>query len=152
MSEPPGQDNGRPAGEPGQAGSSYPQPYGQPPGYPPAGPGGPPAYYYPPAVPNHPKATLALVLGLVSVVGGFGLCGVPLLVSPFAWVIGHRVLNEIRASRGHLAGEGSAQAGMVLGIIGTVLLALWAVGVVLLVVVGLAADFGDLATPSGRSV
>jgi hypothetical protein len=176
MSDHPGEDPGRPPSEPssGEQGPSYPPPPGQqpppqpgygqpgyggypPPGYPayppPAGPhpGGPPAYY-PPAVPHHPKATTALVLGLVSVVGGLSFCGIPLLVSPFAWVTGHRVLDEIRASRGQLAGESSAQAGMVLGIIGSVLLVIWLLVVALMVLGFATADFEHLTTPNGHSV
>jgi hypothetical protein len=91
------------------------------------------------------------VLGLVSVVGGLSVCGIPLLVSPFAWVTGHRVLNEIRASRGHLSGEASAQAGMVLGIIGTVLLVIWLIAIALLVI-GFEASYSGVATPVGPSV
>jgi len=157
---PPGQ---QPPPQPGYGQPPYGQPpYGQPGygGYPPPGypayppgaphPAGPPAQYYPPAVPNHPKATTALVLGLVSVVGGLSFCGIPLLVSPFAWVTGHRVVNEIRASRGHLAGESSAQAGMVLGIIGSVLLVIWLIVVALLVLGFATSDFGTLETPGGH--
>ena len=74
--------------------------------------------------PDHPQSTLALVLGLVGVVGAFIFCGVPLVVSPFAWALGHNALKEIRASQGRLGGESQARAGMILGIIGTVLLIL----------------------------
>lgn len=170
-SEPPSGDQGpgqgmppRPPQGPGQ-GPSYPPPGQQPPspqpgygqqgygGYPPSGyPAYPPARYYPPAAPHHPKATTALVLGLVSVVGGLSLCGLPLVVSPFAWVTGHRVLNEIRAARGQLAGESSAQAGMVLGIIGSVLLVIWLLVIALMVLGFATADFEHLATPNGHPV
>jgi len=95
-----GQEYGRPAGQPG------------PPGY---GGGSTPAYHY--AAPDHPKATTSLVLGILGVV----LCQV---LGPFAWVIGKRTLGEIDASHGRLGGRGQAQAGYVLGIVGTVLLAL----------------------------
>ncbi len=170
MSDHPGEDSGRSPGEPVQGPPGYdgsptpssapppgPPPASPPPGYPafppPGHPAGPPAPgYYPPAVPTHPKATLALVLGLVAVVGGLAACGLPLLVSPFAWVTGHRVLNEIRASRGQLGGEASAQAGMVLGIIGTVLLVLWLIVVALMVIGFAMADFEHLAAPRGHSV
>jgi hypothetical protein len=80
-------------------------PYGQQPGY--------PVRY----APDHPKATTALVLGILGVV----VCGV---IAPFAWRIGKRTVDEIDASHGQLGGRGSAQAGYVLGIIGTVLLGL----------------------------
>ncbi|RNL81069.1 DUF4190 domain-containing protein [Nocardioides marmorisolisilvae] len=83
--------------------------------------------------PDHPKATTALVLGLVSVVGGL-MCGLPLIAAPFAWVTGMRARREIRESNGQLGGDGSAQAGMILGIVGTVLLTLALIGVILLIV------------------
>ena len=102
------------------------QPYGQ-------------QYGYTYQVPNHPQATTALVLGLVGLIGGC-LCGLPLLVAPFAWAIGARARREIAASHGQLGGAGNAQAGFVMGIIGTVLLVLAVIGVVLLVVVGLATE------------
>jgi Domain of unknown function (DUF4190) len=101
----------------------YQQQYQQP--YPPQG--------YPVAyAPEHPKATTALVLGILGVV----LCQV---LAPFAWRIGKRTRDEIDASQGRLAGRGSAQAGYILGIVGTVLLGfvvLYLVFVVGLVVVG----------------
>jgi hypothetical protein len=95
----------------------YGQPqYGQPPyGQPPYGPPGyGPQFAY---APDHPKSTTALVLGILGVV----LCQ---FIAPFAWLIGKRTVDEIDASRGGLGGRGSAQAGYVLGIVGTVLLGL----------------------------
>lgn len=65
--------------------------------------------------PKHPKATTALVLGILSLV----VCGV---LAPFAWVIGGRAVAEIDANPGAYEGRGEAQAGRILGIIGTVLL------------------------------
>lgn len=79
--------------------------------------------YGPPA--NHKNATLALVLGIISLV----ICG---FVGPFAWVIGKRAMDEIDASGGRLGGRGMAQAGYILGIIATVLLAIGIVVVVVL--------------------
>jgi len=81
-----------------------PPPYGPPPGYPPMG-----------YAPDHPKATTSLVLGILGVV----VCG---FIAPFAWRMGKRTVAEIDASQGQLGGRGSAQAGYVLGLIGTVLL------------------------------
>ncbi len=96
--------------------------YGQPPyGQPPYGQ--PPVGY----APDHPKATTALVLGILGIV----ICGI---IAPFAWRIGKQTLVEIDGSNGQLGGRGSAQAGYVLGIIGTILL-----GLGLLVAVGLIA-------------
>jgi len=66
---------------------------------------------------------LALVLGLVSVCGAFA-CLVPILASPFAWYIGAKACREIDREPGRWSGRGEAKAGMVLGIVGTVLMVL----------------------------
>jgi Domain of unknown function (DUF4190) len=115
------------------------QPYGQPPsgqyGQPPYGQ---PAYGQSPYgqspmgyAPDHPKATTALVLGILGLV----VCG---LIAPFAWRIGRRTLDEIDGSHGQLGGRGTAQAGYVLGIIGTVVLLLGLLGGLLLVALSIA--------------
>lgn len=79
---------------------------------------------------DHPKATTCLVLGILGIV----ICG---LIAPFAWVTSKRTLGEIDASQGRLGGRGSAQAGYVLGIIGTVLLGLGFLFLILLLGIGL---------------
>jgi hypothetical protein len=97
----------------------YGQGYGQQPVY-----GYPGAGYVPmPQVADHPQATQAMVLGLIGLVGSF-LCWLPILLSPFAWVVGARAKREIDASGGMLGGRDKAMVGMVTGIIGTVLLTL----------------------------
>jgi hypothetical protein len=145
-----------PYGQPGYAQPPYGQPYGQPTyGYPPpggqsgppvGGPAGYPPYAFTPPRPNHPQSTLALVLGIAGLALGF-MCGVGFLASPFAWGVGHHALSEIRASHGRLGGEGSAKAGMVMGIVGTALLA---IGVLILIVIGIVALASD--TSSGSNV
>jgi hypothetical protein len=114
-------------GQPGQPGSEQPgyweqqpppaqynQPvYGQQPDYGQQQPYGQPAY----APPDHPKATTSLILGILGIV----LCSI---LAPFAWRIGKRTVDEIDASNGQLGGRGSAQAGYIMGIIGTILLGL----------------------------
>ena len=97
------------------------QPVQYPPQYPPHYP--PQSGYYAPGAPvpyapDHPNATTALVLGIVGMV----VCGG--LLSPFAWVIGRKAVREIDASQGALGGRGSAQAGYILGVIGSVMLVL----------------------------
>jgi|SRR5680860_1424396 len=93
--------NQQPPGQPayGQPGYGYPQQ------------GMPPMQY----APDHPKATTALVLGILGVV----VCQV---LGPFAWVVGKKTVDEIDASHGQVGGRGAAQAGYILGIVGTVLL------------------------------
>lgn len=66
-----------------------------------------------------------MVLGILGLV----CCG---LASPFAIWLGRKSLNEIDASGGMLGGRGQAQAGFIMGIIGT---ALWVLGVLFYVLV-----------------
>ncbi len=56
-----------------------------------------------------------LILGILGLV----LCQ---LISPFAWVMGNRVVAEIDASNGQLGGRSQANAGRICGIVGTFLL------------------------------
>jgi hypothetical protein len=96
-------DPGRRPGEHGQ-----PPPYGQP-GY-----GQETPYGYPPRQ-DHPRAILAMILGIVGIL----VCGP---VAPFAWWIGKKAVDEIDASGGRLGGRGMAKAGYIMGVIGTILL------------------------------
>lgn len=66
---------------------------------------------------QHPQAMTVLILGILSVTI-FALCG------PFAWSMGRRTLAEIDAAPPMAyANRSEANVGMVLGIIGTILLA-----------------------------
>jgi hypothetical protein len=121
-----------PAGAQPQQG--YQHPYGQP-GYPQPGYGQGYAAPYPSA-PNHPSANTALVLGIVALGGGF-VCGLPILAGPFAWFMGAKVKREIDADPQRYGGRGEANAGMILGIVATALLALALLAI--LVVVAIAA-------------
>ena len=67
------------------------------------------------AAPDHQQAVLVLILGILGLV----LCQV---ISPFAWVMGNRVVAEIDASNGQLGGRSTANAGRICGIVGTFLL------------------------------
>ena len=77
--------------------------------------------------PEASEATTALVLGILS----FVLCGV---LAPFAWSIGNREVQAIDAGRRPPQNRGTAQAGKILGLIGTILLII-AVAVLVLVAV-----------------
>ena len=83
----------------------------------------PPPGGYPPMPQDHPRAMTSLVLGILGIV----CCG---LVAPVALVMGRNAVREIDASGGRIGGRSTAQVGYILGIIGTVLLAvsiLWAI-------------------------
>jgi uncharacterized Tic20 family protein len=83
-----------------------------------------------PSAPSPPlaeSATPALVVGIFSFF-------VP-IIGPVSIWLGLRAQKEIRDSQGRLSGEGRATAGLVLGVIGTVLLA---VGLLAILAVGLA--------------
>ena len=93
---------------------------------PPPPPGQPPSGNYPPnqygmtpyggfAPPDHQQAVLVLILGILGLV----LCQV---ISPFAWVMGNRVIAEIDASNGQVGGRSTANAGRICGIVGTCLI------------------------------
>ena len=139
---PPPQQPGPPPQQPGpppqQPYPSYGQQgYGQQ-GYPPPGYGyGYPAYTPPP--PKHPQATTAMVLGIVGVAGGL-MCYLPLFVAPFGLYYGRKTMNEIDAAPSQYSGRGEAKAGFILGIIGTVLLAIALAVVILLVVLTFTVD------------
>lgn len=121
-----------PYGQPSQQGYQQPSQQGyQPPPYAAPSYATQPPMGLPVAKPDHPQATLALVLGLVGLAGGLATCGLLFLTSPFAWVIGRRAVREIEASGGQLGGEGSARAGFVTGVIGSILLVLALVAVAL---------------------
>ena len=67
------------------------------------------------AYPESSQATTILVLGILSIV----ICG-PL--GPFAWSMGNKELEAIDAGRRAPQNRGTAKAGRILGIIGTVFL------------------------------
>ena len=130
----------------GQPGPPYQQPYQQQPGgYPQPPYGGylPPSYT--PAPPNEGLAVASMVVGIVSIVLSCGY-GIGLLGSPVALVMGRVSMKRIDRSQGQLGGRGMAQAGFILGIIGTVLLVLALVGLVILIIVAVNGGFDDSYT------
>jgi hypothetical protein len=116
---------------PGQPTYSQP-PYGQAPS-PQVPYGAPQAPAYGAFAPDHPQSTLVLILGILGLV----LCQ---LISPFAWVMGNRVVREIDASGGAVGGRSAANAGRICGIIGTALIGLAFLVVIVVIVVGVAAS------------
>jgi MFS family permease len=115
---------------------SYPK--DRPAGPPPAGPYAPSpdgriAFQPPGPTVDHPQATLAFVLGLLSILG-------LLILGPFGWYYGRKVIREIDRDPRAFGNRGLAMAGMVLGIVATAFMALLVVllgvGIALLMVSG----------------
>ncbi len=106
--------------------------YSQPPAQPaasPYAPGGVQPYggsqpYYGAVLPEHPQATIILVLGILGIVG-LSIC------APFAWFMGNKARDEIAANPGVYKPDGSVQIGRILGMVGTILLA---IGVVVMII------------------
>lgn len=91
-------------------------PPGQPPSYGPPGYGPPPGYGWPPPVPpSSGYATASLVFGILGIVGGWCMFGLPCIV---AIVAGHFGLAETK--HGQKTGHGNAIAGLILGYIGVI--------------------------------
>ncbi|GGD21005.1 DUF4190 domain-containing protein [Nocardioides daphniae] len=123
----------------GQQQSGYGQQpsYGQQPGYgqqqPAYGQGYPQGYGQgglAPAKPNHPSATTSMVLGIIGLGSLVIACGIGLVLSPFAWVMGSKAVKEIDASNGQLGGRDQARAGQIMGIIGSVILVLGIIAII----------------------
>lgn len=125
--------------DPSESGSIQPphgQPsYGQPstgqPGYGYVDPlyGSQPAFPFAPLPPKHPSATTSMILGVVGL-ASLSLCGIGLVLSPFAWIMGARAVKEIDAEPTRWSGRSEANSGKIIGIIGTVLLAVVVVGII----------------------
>lgn len=77
------------------------------------------------AYPESSQATTVLVLGILGVV----VCGI---LAPIAWAMGNTELAAIDSGRRPPQNRGTANAGRILGIIGTVLLA---IGIIVLIFV-----------------
>lgn len=91
--------------------------------------------------PQHPRATAALTLGILGVLG-------LAVVAPLAWYYGTTTMRDIDREPGRWQGRGQAKAGLVMGIIGTGLLVLGTI-FLLLIVTGLAVINGyDSGYPS----
>lgn len=99
-----------PGNQPPNWGGAYPPPPQYPPGYQP--------YYVPP---KHPQATTAMVMGIL----GLAVCGV---LAPIAWVMGGRAVQEIDANPAAYSGRSEANAGKIMGIVGSCLIILMIVG------------------------
>jgi hypothetical protein len=79
------------------------------------------------AYPEASQATTILVLGIIGIV----LCQ---LLGPVAWVMGNNEVQAIDAGRRPPENRGTANAGRILGIIATVLLALSIIVIIFLAV------------------
>jgi len=106
-----------------QAMSSSPPP-------PPGSPGTPPPSPYPPIAGDKSNAGMALAFSIIGVI----LCGI---FAPIGMVMGRNELQRIDSGEGDLSARGLAQAAWIVGLIGTIILAL---GILFLILI-----FGVLA-------
>jgi hypothetical protein len=83
-------------------------------------------YGEPPATSDHPNATTSLVLGILGLVFFQPL-------APIAWYLAAKGRREMAAYPGRWRPSGALTGGLVLGIIGTALLALLALGLLIMV-------------------
>lgn len=72
-------------------------------------------------LPRHPASQKALVLGIIALGGTFVLV-LPIFLSPYAWYFGAKVKRDIAAAPDRWSSSSDANAGMILGIIGSALL------------------------------
>jgi hypothetical protein len=84
---------------------------------------------------EHPQGTAVLVLGIIGIVA----CG---LAAPFAWVMGNNAMRDVEQYPYAYTNRSNIQAGRIMGIIGTALLALqllFLIGFLTIAVVGASA-------------
>ncbi|EFQ82281.1 hypothetical protein HMPREF0063_12443, partial [Aeromicrobium marinum DSM 15272] len=95
-----------------------------------------------PRLPEPPRSSASLVLGLVALAGGAVLV-VPLLAAPIAWYLAACAIRDAERQPERWGPAGQARAGRILGIVGTVLL-----GLAVLAAAGAALVVGVLAGQS----
>ncbi|MEV0298130.1 DUF4190 domain-containing protein [Nocardia sp. NPDC050710] len=78
---------------------------------------------------EHPNATAVLWLGAASIF----CCGA---LGPVAWALGKRALDQIEDSGGAFGGRAQVLVGYILGIIGTVLMVIFATLFILIMLGG----------------
>ena len=78
------------------------------------------------------------VLGLIALIGGFVVCGLPFLLGPVAWITGNGVKKDAAAAG--YPEPGNNKGGRICGIVATAFLALAVVGIVLIVVAAAASN------------
>jgi len=90
--------------------------------------------------PEASQSTTALVLGLLGLLGGvaavfLGVLGLLVgFLSPFGWYLGRKEMKAIDAGLRDPTNRGTAKAGMILGIIGTVFI-VFAIAVYVVIVI-----------------
>lgn len=138
MSYPPGPpDNDDSVPEQPHSGSGEPSAYGPPSYGPPQQPGYSPQYGYGQPPTTNGKATIALVVGIASLLLSFCCLGVAGIV---AVVLGMKARSEISASGGRQTGDGMALAGIITGAVGVLI----SLGLVVLLAILIATGNSDL--------
>ncbi len=95
--------------------------------------------------PEASQSTTALVLGLVGLLGGVSAVFLGVLgllagfLSPFGWYLGRKEMKAIDAGLRDPTNRGTAKAGMILGIVGTVFIVL-AIALFVVIVIAVLLD------------
>jgi hypothetical protein len=84
--------------------------------------------------PASTMATVSLILGIAGLLGAVGGCcccisHILSLCAPIAAILGYQERKAIQEGRSPQAGAGMAQAGMILGLVGTALMVLYVIGI-----------------------
>lgn len=96
----------------------------------------PPPPVAPPAAGSN-RALISLILGILGVL----CCGI---LAPIAWYLGSQELKAIKSGLATPANQGLATAGMILGIIGTILLGLAVLWMIFFGGLGMLSALGSL--------
>ena len=75
----------------------------------------------------HPQSTMILIFGILSLVGIS-------ILGPFAWYMGNKALKEIDANPAAYSDRNNVNIGKILGMIGSILLALGIVAIVVYII------------------
>ncbi len=90
-----------------------------------------------PAYPEASQATTALVLGILGII----CCPILGIV---AWIMANNELEGIKSGRRNPTNEGTANASRILGIVGTVLIAVSIIGLILVIAGALVIPFEEI--------
>lgn len=98
------------------------------------------------SIPSPVSGTTPLVIGIIALAGGMMCWGAPLIIAPVAWVLGTNAVKTLDSNPAYDQSQrGSAVAGKVLGIVGTVFLVLVTIAWIVIFALGALGSAMDTA-------